>query len=215
MCNDEHQDLAVKRPFFHTDESPVKPRRIRAGDVLDDELDEVFFHGRRRFSTCSIRSEMSPVYEAPEEDVDVVKHSSPVVPKGPRRYRQHLSGDKRRKSSGSRRSDQTPLIEEDSSRSRSRHSHYGTNDDSSSSDLDSKAEISTSVAQWTKRQWQILLVVLTATCSSSFAVCLFPPFFPRLAEEKNATATIYGFVIGTNCLTSFIVTPIIGKNVGC
>lgn len=66
--------------------------------------------------------------------------------------------------------------------------------------------------RWTRRQWQVLFGMLIATCSSSFAVCLFPPFFPRLAEEKNATATIYGFVIGTNCLTSFLVTPWIGKN---
>lgn len=33
------------------------------------------------------------------------------------------------------------------------------------------------------------------------------------AEEKGATVSIYGFIIGTNCLTSFLVTPFIGKNV--
>lgn len=60
---------------------------------------------------------------------------------------------------------------------------------------------------------RLLAVLMTATLSSSFAVCLFPPFFPRLAEEKGYGATIYGFVIGVNCLTSFLVTPIIGKNV--
>ena len=65
----------------------------------------------------------------------------------------------------------------------------------------------------TRRQWQILIVILIATCGSSFAVCLFPPFFPRLAEEKGASAAIYGFIIGTNCLVSFLVTPFIGKNV--
>jgi len=48
--------------------------------------------------------------------------------------------------------------------------------------------------------------------TSSFAVCLFPPFFPRLAEEKGCNAATYGFIIGTNCITSFIVTPFIGKN---
>jgi len=65
---------------------------------------------------------------------------------------------------------------------------------------------------WTRRQWQVLVVMLIATCSSSFAVCLFPPFFPRLAEEKGSPATIYGFIIGTNCLTSFLVTPVLGKS---
>jgi hypothetical protein len=65
----------------------------------------------------------------------------------------------------------------------------------------------------TNRQVRILGVLLMATLCSSFAVCLFPPFFPRLAEEKGASAATYGFVIGTNCLTSFIVTPLIGKNV--
>jgi len=66
--------------------------------------------------------------------------------------------------------------------------------------------------KWTKRQWQILVVMLIATCASSFAVCLFPPFFPRLAEEKGQSAGCYGFVIGTNCLTSFLVTPLLGKS---
>jgi len=65
---------------------------------------------------------------------------------------------------------------------------------------------------WTRRQWHVLAVVLIATCFSSFAVCLFPPFFPRLAEEKGAPAAIYGFIIGTNCLTSFLVTPFLGKS---
>ena len=66
--------------------------------------------------------------------------------------------------------------------------------------------------RWTQRQWRIIVVLLSATLTSSLAVCLFPPFFPRLAEEKGFSATVYGFVIGTHCLTSFIVTPMIGKN---
>ena len=65
----------------------------------------------------------------------------------------------------------------------------------------------------TCRQYIILAVLMVATMTSSFAVCLFPPFFPKIAEEKGCSATVYGFIIGTNCLTSFIVTPFIGKNV--
>ena len=63
----------------------------------------------------------------------------------------------------------------------------------------------------TARQWLILSVLLVATLSSSFAVCLFPPFFPRISEEAGFGASVYGFIIGTNCLTSFLVTPFIGK----
>ena len=81
-----------------------------------------------------------------------------------------------------------------------------TNEDNNNDNTPSKKKL-------TPRQWQILIVILVATCGSSFAVCLFPPFFPRLAEEKGATAGIYGFIIGTNCLVSFLVTPFIGKNV--
>lgn len=86
----------------------------------------------------------------------------------------------------------------------------------------------------TPRQWLLLVVLSLATLTSSFAICLFPPFFPKIvsmcvtlsyemwnlnvcynlkAEEKGATVSIYGFIIGTNCLTSFLVTPFIGKNV--
>jgi len=64
----------------------------------------------------------------------------------------------------------------------------------------------------TCRQWKTLTLILSATLTSSFAVCLFPPFFPRLAEEKGCNAATYGFIIGTNCITSFFVTPFIGKN---
>lgn len=62
-----------------------------------------------------------------------------------------------------------------------------------------------------QRHWCILIILCIATLTSSFAVCLFPPFFPKIAETKGASATVFGFIIGTNCLTAFIVTPIIGK----
>lgn len=62
-----------------------------------------------------------------------------------------------------------------------------------------------------RRHWVILTILCVATLTSSFAVCLFPPFFPKIAQEKGASATIFGFIIGTNCLTAFLVTPIVGK----
>ncbi|XP_042889245.1 MFS-type transporter SLC18B1-like isoform X2 [Penaeus japonicus] len=65
---------------------------------------------------------------------------------------------------------------------------------------------------YSRRQWFILLVLCLGTLTSSFAVCLFPPFFPRIAQEKGASATIYGLIIGTNCLTAFLITPVVGKN---
>jgi len=66
--------------------------------------------------------------------------------------------------------------------------------------------------KWDVRQWLLLTVLSLATLTSSFAICLFPPFFPRIAEEKGASASLYGLIIGMNCLTTFIVTPFIGKN---
>lgn len=41
----------------------------------------------------------------------------------------------------------------------------------------------------------------------------FTYYYISQAEEKGATVSIYGFIIGTNCLTSFLITPFIGKNV--
>ena len=72
---------------------------------------------------------------------------------------------------------------------------------------------STGKSEISPRQWAILSVLMTATLTSSLAVCLFPPFFPRIAEEKGFSGSVYGPIIGTNCLTSFIVTPFIGKHV--
>ncbi|XP_063862221.1 uncharacterized protein LOC135101865 isoform X3 [Scylla paramamosain] len=64
---------------------------------------------------------------------------------------------------------------------------------------------------FTKRQWFLLLVVCSSTFTSSFAICLFPPFFPKLAQQKGCSSTIFGLIIGMNCLTTFLVTPYIGK----
>merc|ERR1719342_128590 len=62
------------------------------------------------------------------------------------------------------------------------------------------------------RQLLIFLILLLNAFSSSLTVCLFPPFYPRLAEMKGTTATDYGLIIGTNCLVAFIVTPFVGNN---
>ncbi len=91
-------------------------------------------------------------------------------------------------------------------------SESGSGDDRCTTDEDEDTS-STNSFGLNAQQWKTLVTILAATLTSSFAVCLFPPFFPRLAEEKGCNAATYGFIIGTNCLTSFIVTPFIGKNV--
>lgn len=94
-------------------------------------------------------------------------------------------------------------------------SNYGsdnTEEESSSDDFFEEQPAFPSCCVLTARQLLIFFLLMLATLTSSFAVCLFPPFFPRLAEEKGETAAVYGFVIGTNCLTSFLVTPSLGKN---
>jgi len=65
---------------------------------------------------------------------------------------------------------------------------------------------------FTHQQWVLLFILGIVTLSASFTICLFPPFFPRVAEEKGASATLYGIIIGTNCLVCFLVTPIVGKH---
>lgn len=67
-------------------------------------------------------------------------------------------------------------------------------------------------ARPTRRQSLLLLVQCITTLSTAFAISLFPPFYPRLAEEKGCSATMYGFVLGSNCLTTFLITPFIGRN---
>jgi len=64
----------------------------------------------------------------------------------------------------------------------------------------------------TSRQISNLSILTLATLTASLGISLFPPFYPQVAESKGATASVYGFILGTNCLTTFIVTPIIGRN---
>lgn len=37
----------------------------------------------------------------------------------------------------------------------------------------------------TARQWLLLVVLSLATLTSSFAICLFPPFFPRIVSSAQ------------------------------
>jgi len=73
---------------------------------------------------------------------------------------------------------------------------------------------SSSASSMTSRQYLTFSMIMASALSSSFTVCLFPPFYPRIAEMKGATATEYGLIIGTNCLMAFIVTPFIGNHLG-
>ena len=36
--------------------------------------------------------------------------------------------------------------------------------------------------KWNARQWILLVVLSLATLTSSFAICLFPPFFPKIVS---------------------------------
>jgi len=92
---------------------------------------------------------------------------------------------------------------------------YSSGDnDSCSSASDELSSNSSVTSKMNRRQFVIFLMIMISSLSSSFTVCLFPPFFPRLAEIKGATATDYGLIIGTNCLVAFLVTPFIGNHLG-
>jgi len=80
---------------------------------------------------------------------------------------------------------------------------------SAGDELSSNSSITSSM---TRRQYITFAMIMASSLSSSFTVCLFPPFYPRIAEMKGATATDYGLIIGTNCLVAFLVTPFIGKH---
>jgi len=91
--------------------------------------------------------------------------------------------------------------------------------DNSDGDQDAGDELSSNSSSsftnsMSNRQLLVFVMVMISTCSSSLSVCLFPPFFPALAESKGVYATGYGLIIGTNCLVAFLVTPLIGNNLG-
>jgi MFS family permease len=67
---------------------------------------------------------------------------------------------------------------------------------------------------FTRRQWLTLFVFAVADFCSAICVSLQAPFYPAEAERKGATATEYGLVFGVFELTVFIVSPIMGRNLG-
>merc|ERR1719221_592649 len=85
--------------------------------------------------------------------------------------------------------------------------------DSASDEVSSSASSGSSglTNKLSNRQMMVLAMVLVNSFSSSLTVCLFPPFYPRLAEMKGTTASSYGMIIGTNCLVAFLLTPFIGN----
>ena len=101
---------------------------------------------------------------------------------------------------------------------------YNTAEDTSSGDNDSCCSASDKMSssssgssgvgacRMSGRQVLVLVMVLLNAFTCSLTVCLFPPFYPRLAEMKGATATSYGLIIGTSCLVAFLATPFIGKH---
>eukprot|EP00088_Acartia_fossae_P029130 TRINITY_DN2995_c0_g1_i1.p1 TRINITY_DN2995_c0_g1~~TRINITY_DN2995_c0_g1_i1.p1 ORF type:complete len:597 (-),score=41.24 TRINITY_DN2995_c0_g1_i1:347-2137(-) len=91
-------------------------------------------------------------------------------------------------------------------------SDEGQDDNGSTSD-DFSSDVSSNItSRMSSRQLLVFFFVMVSTISSSLTVCLFPPFFPAIAESKGVYATGYGLIIGTNCLTAFLVTPFIGNN---
>jgi len=81
----------------------------------------------------------------------------------------------------------------------------------SADELSSSGSSGVLTSKLTHRQILVLAMVLVNSFSSSLTVCLFPPFYPRLAEMKGTTASSYGMIIGTNCLVAFLTTPFIGN----
>ncbi|XP_076349609.1 MFS-type transporter SLC18B1-like isoform X4 [Tachypleus tridentatus] len=63
----------------------------------------------------------------------------------------------------------------------------------------------------TFRQWQIILLLSVSNLVIAACISLQAPFFPREAEEKGASPTIYGFVFGVYELGVFISSPVYGK----
>ncbi|XP_043225677.1 MFS-type transporter SLC18B1-like [Amphibalanus amphitrite] len=89
----------------------------------------------------------------------------------------------------------------------------------SSEDLSHKPESDQGLAAHKKRskfncrQLMFLGTLASITMTSSLSLCIFPPFFPKVAESKGFSASVYGAIIGTNCLVSFVVTPFLGRHI--
>lgn len=67
-------------------------------------------------------------------------------------------------------------------------------------------------SKMSRRQIVVFIMIMMNSFSCALTVGMFPPFYPRLAEMKGASATEYGTIIGTSCLVAFLVTPFIGKH---
>ncbi len=67
---------------------------------------------------------------------------------------------------------------------------------------------------WSRKQFWTFFVFAIADFSSAICVSLQAPFYPKEAERKGATPAEYGLVFGIFELTVFIVSPLLGKNLG-
>jgi len=126
--------------------------------------------------------------------------------KGKSEYTSLLQPNRRRKSGSGHRYGSTAYnVNDDSSGDNSE----GSGECSTSDDISSNSSITNKM---NGRQFLIFSMIMLSSLSSSFTVCLFPPFFPKIAEMKGATASDYGMIIGVNCLVAFLVTPSIGNH---
>ena len=69
-------------------------------------------------------------------------------------------------------------------------------------------------SRFSRRQWITVAVFALVDFCSAVCVSLQAPFYPQEASNKGASATEYGLVFGIFELTVFIVSPLLGQNMG-
>ena len=60
----------------------------------------------------------------------------------------------------------------------------------------------------------LLTSMASITVTTYLTISLFPPFFPRVAEQRGFGTAIYGAVIGVNCLVALLLAPLVGNQLG-
>uniref|UniRef100_T1J6T4 Major facilitator superfamily (MFS) profile domain-containing protein n=1 Tax=Strigamia maritima TaxID=126957 RepID=T1J6T4_STRMM len=77
--------------------------------------------------------------------------------------------------------------------------------------LNDSNEISLKKSRFTPHQWKLFIILIFVNLCSAMCYSIQAPFYPKEAEKKGVTSSVYGMVFGVFEFVVFVLCPIYGK----